>query len=279
MKTVALPATWEPGSFLGRRPRRRLRRSWMGPSMASSGSLRARRVASTTSVNVRAGPGGAGQWDNIATRRRTGRRCAQRSRRVGQLLGGGVGVDGACRTPTAVLHRHEEDGRDHGDAGCDVIRSCARSCGRRPRPCRQHRPCGYHGAEVGHVGDLLAGPLEGDVFWRAGARTPRRSARGRRPSHGAWAMPQVEAELAGALGDAVGAAHEGDAGDAGGEDSRWPGVTRSSSSSRTMLAVAARARSMRSAWRAVTAGGGLRAAWRWRPHPGAGSGRGHADLE
>ena len=48
-KTVALPATSEPGSFFSATALSTAASNWMGPSMASSGAFsRARRVASTT---------------------------------------------------------------------------------------------------------------------------------------------------------------------------------------------------------------------------------------
>ena len=78
----------------------------------------------------------------------------------------------------------------------------------------------HHGAEVGHVGDLLAGLLEGDALLGAQARELLGVALAvGGVVHGDnLGGAQVEAELAGALGDVVGVAHEGDVGDAGGED-------------------------------------------------------------
>ena len=78
----------------------------------------------------------------------------------------------------------------------------------------------HHGAEVGHVGDLLAGLLEGDALLGAQARELLGVALevGGVVHGDDLGGAQVEAELAGALGDVVGVAHEGDVGDAGGED-------------------------------------------------------------
>ena len=78
----------------------------------------------------------------------------------------------------------------------------------------------HHGAEVGHVGDLFAGLLEGDALLGAQARELLGVAlEVSGIVHGDdLGGAQVEAEFAGALGDVVGVAHEGDVGDAGGED-------------------------------------------------------------
>ena len=78
----------------------------------------------------------------------------------------------------------------------------------------------HHGAEVGHVGDLLTGLLEGDALLGAQARELFGVAlEVGGVAHGDdLGGGQVEAELSGARGDVVGVAHEGDVGDAGGED-------------------------------------------------------------
>ena len=78
----------------------------------------------------------------------------------------------------------------------------------------------HHGAEVGHVGDLLAGLFEGDALLGAQARELLGVALevGGIVHGDDLGGAQVEAELTGALGDVVGVAHEGDVGDAGGED-------------------------------------------------------------
>ena len=181
-------------------------------------------------VDVRAGPGGAGGVGEHGDARgdaELGGGARGGHGDVGQLLGGGVGVDGAvAEGPHAVLHRHEEDGGDDGDAGggLDDLEGGDDRVRGRVGSARDHAVgvahVDHHGAEVGHVGDLLAGLLEGDALLGAQARELFGVALevGGVVHGDDLGGAQVEAELAGALGDIVGLAHEGDVGDAGGED-------------------------------------------------------------